>query len=850
VIALQYIYTSWKNGDSSEKGYMIYAKSEGISEAECDDIKFVMQYLAPKEMVHNPTPKQIADEFPYSFSYFKLSSGRACIAQATYLGKDYSGRFGNYIIYALVIPMEELDTYPVELFGEGYIRTFLTDKELNAPSPVPALPPFEIVNSGSIINDEQVMEFIYEREEEFAYLFSAVLIAKDKGVPFYLNDTRENLVLWMAALQKMLPIEIAKQVTFNTYVGNHEKLRSDDCKAKGLTFICLGVRPDANYFSYATESKSSRQMVMDFINGNMTEDIEVLSVAKAMAMSYTMGMEDIALFSDFLVKVGFHEFNIELEAAYSFYRLYKEGDFTLAGNSLINMLEFGHKYCPEEMNSAVGVKVIEKIQAEMWNLSIEETKTLIPYLYSYSGFMVYTINEIVYEFLYEYAMENIDEGSLFDLLKSIQDRNRNEYKSFLEYFCSSKVIGQSKLYLEGNQSPSTNLFYCKFMVRNYNLRNGLNDSLGVASLLGIIIRNMAKYQSDSIFEILDEVQNYPLLLSDIVAKFTANLRADKMREFGIKFGQWMDVLGEVNASEIQSHLFKRSSQFAVYLCSMYIKESKNPDKAFWNFYNHQKSLFSLNGNLDLSTLVKAYLECDQSSKAAIKIIETVDLKLIKDISTANMIIAIIEDLPMKSLIKTEYKTLIKIDDMALSNRCETLKITAVLFAKYCERQNSITARKITFGELSSGFKYSLDGFEKKDYQEYLSEYLNIFIRYIYSSNDVTALLKSCYNTKYFGVFHDEYADILKKIKKRDERAWNRLITQTCIYLIDNISNDVAATYEPLFMKYLRKFDPEELDKIKHSVLKEANTRKTTYFFERIYEKEGLRDKFEGLFKRK
>lgn len=44
--ALQYIYTSWKNGDSTEKGYMIYSRSEGISESECTAIKDAMQYLA------------------------------------------------------------------------------------------------------------------------------------------------------------------------------------------------------------------------------------------------------------------------------------------------------------------------------------------------------------------------------------------------------------------------------------------------------------------------------------------------------------------------------------------------------------------------------------------------------------------------------------------------------------------------------------------------------------------------------------------------------------------------------------------------------------------------------------
>ena len=59
--ALQYIYTSWKNGDSTEKGYMIYSRSEGISESECTAIKDAMQYLAPKELTLTPTPQEIAD---------------------------------------------------------------------------------------------------------------------------------------------------------------------------------------------------------------------------------------------------------------------------------------------------------------------------------------------------------------------------------------------------------------------------------------------------------------------------------------------------------------------------------------------------------------------------------------------------------------------------------------------------------------------------------------------------------------------------------------------------------------------------------------------------------------------
>ena len=197
--ALQYIYTSWKNGDSTEKGYMIYSRSEGISDVECNAIKDAMQYLAPKGLPFAPTSEEIEKTFPYSFSYFVLPTGRGCIAQSTYLGKDYSGRFGNYIIYALVFNIEELPCRPAEFFSESYMKTFMTEEELNASSPVPPLPPLDITEYSSVINEDEIIEFVSEKEDEFSQLIALMLAACDAGVPFYLNDTRE---IWCSGLRQ------------------------------------------------------------------------------------------------------------------------------------------------------------------------------------------------------------------------------------------------------------------------------------------------------------------------------------------------------------------------------------------------------------------------------------------------------------------------------------------------------------------------------------------------------------------------------------------------------------------------------------------------------------------------
>jgi len=170
----------------------------------------------------------------------------------------------------LIFDINDLPCRPAEFFAEPYIKTAMTQEELDAPSPVPPLPPLHISEYASVINDEQLNEFLFDKEDEFAQLISMILVSQDAGIPFYLNDSRENLVLWAAAVQRILPSRLAKKFMFNTYIGDHESMRSPRAREEGLNFHLIGVRPDANYFNYATECESNRQIVMDFIGGHMT----------------------------------------------------------------------------------------------------------------------------------------------------------------------------------------------------------------------------------------------------------------------------------------------------------------------------------------------------------------------------------------------------------------------------------------------------------------------------------------------------------------------------------------------------------------------------------------------------
>ena len=112
---------------------MVYSKSRDITDVEESEICAVMKYKAPDNLPYTPSNEEIETLFPKIFAYFKLSSGRFCIAQSSYIGQDYTNRWGNYIIHAYVLN-DIGDLVPSRMIGANIFRTRLTDEELNADS--------------------------------------------------------------------------------------------------------------------------------------------------------------------------------------------------------------------------------------------------------------------------------------------------------------------------------------------------------------------------------------------------------------------------------------------------------------------------------------------------------------------------------------------------------------------------------------------------------------------------------------------------------------------------------------------------------------------------------------------
>ena len=137
--ASQYMYTSWKNAPNH--GFSLYSMTPGLSQTDCDEISKVMKYTLQPGMPRDPSDEQIDNLLPRNVSFFKLSSGKYCIAGAGYVGREYrgfedSGRLGNYLIHAFILDEIE-DLVPMSFVGESIFRHNLTNEEWTTQRPEP-----------------------------------------------------------------------------------------------------------------------------------------------------------------------------------------------------------------------------------------------------------------------------------------------------------------------------------------------------------------------------------------------------------------------------------------------------------------------------------------------------------------------------------------------------------------------------------------------------------------------------------------------------------------------------------------------------------------------------------------
>lgn len=306
------IYTSWKNGESTNKGFMVYSKSVGITDEESVAIQVAMKYERPNELPLLPTPEEIEKVFPRACAFFPLPSGNYCLAQSAYIGKDYTGtRGGNYIIDAYVFEGKpELDGFAY--IGSSFFKKNLTQEEADAPSGPAPLPEVEIPPSSCPIKEADLIAFLNNGNlEKFKKLLRAVMYGKKNGKKVYLFDDWANIPYWYRAIELALPRKNVDDLSFSTFsIG----LRNS------AQFDIVALKPSAMN-DPATLLKNG-ELVYNF-KGNITNEtlpvsLYVNNVAEALSHSVSEAQKVIAGVEKYLDEAGGDpDFSMKISSFYA-----------------------------------------------------------------------------------------------------------------------------------------------------------------------------------------------------------------------------------------------------------------------------------------------------------------------------------------------------------------------------------------------------------------------------------------------------------------------------------------------------------------------------------------------------
>lgn len=241
---LQHYYTSCKG-----KGFQTNAASSGLDE---DTIRFLERiglYIPPLSMPSRPTDEDLK-KFPVSLSYFRLQDQISVINNSTYVGKDYSGRFGNYFSHSLVIDdfnNNRKNILPIQLWGSPVWVV----KECESSE----LPQLESLEAGSFINWDKISNFLDSNDHlsRFPYLLTAVIEGLKIKKRIIIVDSNQNIALWIAAVTHLIPRDLAKQITFSTYNKN----------PYALDILICGITLDSD-FHFTEQEINFEYSVFDF----------------------------------------------------------------------------------------------------------------------------------------------------------------------------------------------------------------------------------------------------------------------------------------------------------------------------------------------------------------------------------------------------------------------------------------------------------------------------------------------------------------------------------------------------------------------------------------------------------
>jgi GTPase-associated protein 1, N-terminal domain type 2/GTPase-associated protein 1, C-terminal domain/GTPase-associated protein 1, middle domain len=209
---LQLYYTSCERGLAGFPGYQFNAATPGVREEVMREVERNTAYEPPFGIVLDPSRHNFGI-YPESLCFW--NSYATVLSRAVFTGFDFSRRFGNYFVHALVATDPEA--------GLGHrlpIETWKASFWISSTAQSTQLPALEGPPSRGPIDRSRVRAFLEGRGESgwLAALLSAAerAVNGQDRVILVSADAEEN-AFWIAAVSYLLPGPVARRMSFTTY---------------------------------------------------------------------------------------------------------------------------------------------------------------------------------------------------------------------------------------------------------------------------------------------------------------------------------------------------------------------------------------------------------------------------------------------------------------------------------------------------------------------------------------------------------------------------------------------------------------------------------------------------------
>ena len=379
----QIIYTSCMRGiDGVNDGQQIFSYDKDFTDSKSDAVKSLFTFQIPALEPGQIMTEEIAKEMPSAFLYRYLDNGKCAVTLNTYLGRDYmgsAGRFGNHLSHSIVCDFPDFNMYPCEIYGSSCLRDHMEFEEVNNPNPPDYLPTPEL-EKGYYADIDSIIDFLGE-EENLEYLKKmvvAMISFKSERKRVVICDEPQRIIKWIAALQYVLPIDIAKRINFTTYEFDPELSPAQIC----------GVVKSGTRYNSQTYVQSGRHFVFDFIN-NQFSNIEINEepfidfVDTSMSFSY----DSLTEFFQFVINnTNYRELDEQYYNCYLLYSLFSDGFSEITEDQFCRLTDFADEHLIEDDKKRI-LSILTESSDIINSLENEYALKVLRYLLKHSAML-------------------------------------------------------------------------------------------------------------------------------------------------------------------------------------------------------------------------------------------------------------------------------------------------------------------------------------------------------------------------------------------------------------------------------------------------------------------------------